>query len=100
MIKISFIGPMRKIIKFEIEGGVIKYFDDMWKKGIQIIPKDKAILGQLMISRRENLKMMAALILDANKGKNLREYRACKTEEDLANMIRKDCKSKGLIEIK
>ena len=100
MISLAFIGPQRKIIRFEIIGKSIIYYDEIWKEGIKIMPKDQIILNRLINSGKSNLKMMAALILDANKGKNLREYNSCKTEEDLANMIRKDCESKGLMEVK
>ena len=48
----------------------------------------------------KSMQFMAALILDANKGKELKDYEACNTEEDIAKLIRKDCESKGLIEIK
>jgi hypothetical protein len=100
MIKISFIAPQRKVISFEIDGKVIRYFDEIWKDGVQIMPKDENLVNKLIRSRKQNLKMMAALILDTNKGENLEEYNSCKTEEDLAEFIRKDCKLKGLLEIK
>lgn len=99
MIQLSFIGPQRKIIRFFINGKIVMYYDEIWKKGVQIYPKDEHLLLKL---RRggQNLKIMAALILDANKGKDLEEYNSCKTEEDIAEFIRKDCKSKGLLEVK
>ena len=100
MIKLSFVGPQRKIIRFEIEGKIVRYFDELWKDGIQIYPLDTLLINRLKINRNLNIRLMAALILDANKGKNLEEYNNCKTEEDLARLIRKDCKLKGLIEIK
>jgi len=100
MIKLAFIGPQRKILRFEIDGRSIFYFDEIWKEGIKIMPKDQTLLNQLINSNKANLRMMAALILDANKGKNLKEYESCKTEEELADFVRKDCRSKGLMEVK
>lgn len=100
MIKLAFIGPQRKIIKFEIEKKIVQYFDDIWKEGIQIMPKDQNLIEKLRRSGKMNLKMMAALILDANKGKNQQDYIACANDEDVANLIRKDCKKNGLMEVK
>lgn len=100
MIKIAFIASQRKIIKFEIENKIVIYYDDIWKKGIQLIPKDQNIINKLRRSGKMNLKMMVALILDANKGENLKEYNACKTDEEVADIIRNESKSKGLMEIK
>lgn len=98
--KISFVGPQRKIIEFEIEGKVVRYFDEMWKKGIQVYPLDDKLIKKMKRTGNKNMQFMAALILDANKGKELEEYESCNTEEDIAEFVRKDCKSKGLVEVK
>ncbi len=100
MIKLAFLASQRRIIKFEIENKVIKYFDDMWKDGVQIMPKDQNLVEKLRRSGKQALKVMAALILDSNKGKDLKEYLNCKDDEAIAEFVRKDCKSKGLMELK
>lgn len=101
MKKIAFIGPNRKIIRFEIDGPKVIYSDEIWKKGIQIYPKDPKLILKLKTSRKPNLQVMAALILDANKGKDFKEYTSCKgNEEKIADFVRRDCKEKGLREIK
>jgi len=101
MIKLAFIASNRKIIKFDIEGAKVIYFDEIWKEGIQIYPKDSNLILRLKHSRKLNLQAMAALILDANKGKDFEEYNSCMGNEGvIADFIRKDCKSKGLLEIK
>jgi len=97
--KLVFMAAGRKMVSFEVENKVVKYFDDFWKDGIQIYPKDQNLIEKLRRSGKHNLKMMAALILDANKGKELKEYEKCKTDEDVVKIIRKDCKSKGLVEV-
>lgn len=97
--RIMFIGPQRRIIRFDIDGRTVIYFDDLWRNGIKIYPKDNTLINKMVSSNNQNIKVMAALILDANKGSNLKEYEACKTEEDIAEMIRKDCKGKGLVEV-
>ena len=100
MIQLAFITGQRKIIKFHIIGNKVIYFDDMWKLGIQILPKDQNLIERLTRSGKPSLRIMAALILDANKGDDFKEYQSCKNEEDIAAFIRKDCKSKGLLEAK
>jgi len=101
MIKIAFMASNRKIIKFNIDGGRVVYFDEMWKEGIQIYPRDSNLILRLKHSRKPNLQVMAALIIDANKGKDLEEYESCNGNEgEIANFIRKDCEDKGLIEVK
>lgn len=94
----------RKIVRFLIDGRLVKYFDDNWKEGIQILPSQtpemKLMLKKMLTSRKEPIKFMGALIVDANSGKNKEEYDACKTEEDIAEMIRQDCLKKGLVEAK
>jgi len=101
MIKIAFITGNRKVIKFEIDGTRVIYFDELWKQGIQIYPKDSNLILRLKNSRKPNLQVMAVLILDANKGKDLEEYESCNGNEGaIADFIRKDCKNKGLMEVK
>lgn len=97
--RLAFIGPNRELVSFLIEGKRVIYFDKFWKQGLQIYPLDLKLINKLKRGGL-NLKVMAALILDANKGESLKEYQSCKKEEDLANMIRRDCLSKGLIETK
>jgi hypothetical protein len=100
MNKLMFLTGQRKIIKFIIKDRKIFYYDDIWKDGIQIMPKDEELINELIKSDKQNLKIMAALILDSNQGESLEEYNKCKTDVDLAKMVRKDAKSKGLMEIK
>jgi|TARA_R100000093_G_C1927037_1_gene67482 hypothetical protein len=99
MIRLAFLAPQRKIIKFEIESKIVKYFDDNWQQGVQVMPKDQNLVEKLRRSGKVNLKMQAALIIDANKGKNEQEYLECTNDEEVAKVIRKDCKKKGLMEV-
>lgn len=98
MIKLTFVGPARKIFRFHIHERNVRYFDDLWKLGVQVYPRHDSTIKRLSNSRNANFKVLAALLIDANKGKDLEEYNSCKTDEDIANFIRKDCKLKGLIE--
>ena len=99
MIKLGFVTSSRKIIQFTIDNRVVKYFDDMWKDGLQIYPKDEELIKRLTTSRDINIKIRAAFIIDANNGKDFEEYQACKSDEEIAAFITRDCRSQGLIEI-
>ena len=100
MIQLAFITGARKIIKVQIIQKKIIWFDDIWKNGIQIMPKDQNLIEKLRRSGQPAMKVQAALIIDSNSGDNLKEYEKCKSEEDLANMIRKEFNTKGVMEIK
>ena len=101
MIRLAFVGSQRKIIRFHINGNIVIYFDDIWKDGVQIYPKDQSLIERLKHSDKSNLKMMAALLIDANSGKDLLEYKSCNGSEDkISEFIIKDCVSKGLMQIK
>ena len=97
--EIAFLAQ-RKIIRFKIEKRKVIYYDDNWKEGIQLYPLDRLLVKKLALSRKPNLSAMGLLIIDANTGKNLDEYDLCRTDEDIASMIKKDCLSKGLLEVK
>jgi hypothetical protein len=97
MIKLSFVGPQRTNIIFEIEDKKVKLFDKNWTNGIQIYPLDMEIVNALKKSKNFNMQLTAALILDANKGKELEQYLSCHTEEEMANMIKQDAYSQGLL---
>lgn len=103
MIKLVFATSQRKIIKFEIEEKRVKYFDDNWTDGILIMPledpKVRLQVKKMVLSRRPNVSAMGVLITDANLGENKKEYDKCNTDEEIAEVIKKDCKLKGLLEV-
>jgi len=99
MLRIAFMGPNRKILSFQIEGNIVHYYDEIWKNGMQVYPKDQNAIRKLIRSGKQDLKVLAALMMDANRGENLKQYEACKTEEDVANILRIDCNDKGLMEV-
>ena len=101
MIKLAFLTMSRKIIRFTIDGPKVIYYDDIWDSGVQIYPLDEKFIKELKQSKKYNLKLLAALILDSNSGKDLQEYNSCNGDENkIVEFINKDCKSKGLIKIK
>lgn len=60
----------------------------------------RLMLRKMLVSRKPAIKVMGAMIVDANSGKNKKEYDECVTEEDIAEIVRKDCLTKGLVEVK
>jgi hypothetical protein len=41
-----------------------------------------------------------SFVKQANLGKNLEEYKNCKNDEEIAEVIKRDCKGRGLLELK
>ena len=56
MKQVSFMTQSRKIITFRVEDRIVTYFDDIWDKGIQILPKKPEIMLQLIKSRNKGDK--------------------------------------------
>lgn len=100
MITLAFTAPHKKVVRFIIEERKVRYFDNHWPSGLQIYPMDRVLVKNLALSRSVNLRHYADFIAEANQGKNLEEYNACKNEMEIAENIRRDAKSKGLIEVK
>lgn len=100
MIILAFSGPKRKIVKFTINNREVKYYDEHFPAGLQVYPLNKSLVGALAMSRSIQLRQRADWIAEANQGKNLEEYKSCKTDEDIAEIIKKDAKSQGLLLVK
>jgi len=96
----SFVTQSRKIVTFQVDKRIVSYFDEIWRDGIQVLPKDTKIMLKLLQSRNKDMKMIAALIMDANKGENKKEYDSCKSEQELIDFITKECVIKGLLRVK
>lgn len=103
MIRLAF-TIQRKIIRIEIENKVVRYYDDNWKDGVQVMPSQtpemKLMIRKMLLSRKPSIKAAGLLIVDVNSGKNLDEYKKCKTDDEVAEIIRKDCLLKGYVEVK
>lgn len=102
MIKVSFIASNRDVIYLIIDNRKIVYFDKIWTNGIQFMPKDHQLILKLMQSSRKlpYATNIISWINDANSGKNLEEYNQCKSDEELAELVKRDGKEKGLLEVK
>ena len=87
----------REIIIFEISNKIIIYKDRKWQRGFQFMPEDPTIIKSILLSRNSIRHEMIKWIKDANSGKNLEEYTAAKTDEELVDVIIKDAKLKGCV---
>lgn len=85
----------REIILFEIENKTIVYRDRKWQNGIQFIPKDLEFMKRVIFSRNAVSKKLIEWINEANSGTNYEEWLACKDDEEVADKIILDARSRG-----
>jgi len=109
MLQLAFMTVTRKIITIVIEGKTITYHEDSWGKifpeGIQFMPKDQHTITKLLRMGGDRNEVgspayHAIWIMKENSGESLKEYQKCNSEEELAVIVKKDCESKGLMEVK
>lgn len=92
MIFVSFIYN-REVLNFAIQDKIIKYTDRKWKKWIQCIPKDRDFIRKVTLSRG-GFPHFLIKMFELTK-REQEEYSNAKTDEELAEIIIKDGKSKG-----
>lgn len=92
----------REPIRITIENKRIKYFDRKWSEGVDFMPKNTDLIKHLLVNQRRfpQAREIVAWINEANSGQMLRDYEAAQTDEQLAEIVRLDAISKGLIEAK
>lgn len=109
MLQLAFMTGTRKILRIVIENKTITYHEDTWGKifpeGIQFMPKDQHTITKLLRMGGNKNEIgspayHATWIMKENSGESLKEYEQCNSEEDLAVIVRRDCESKGLMEVK
>jgi hypothetical protein len=96
MIRLVFTYTNETIL-FDVDNRKIIYRDRKWPAGISFIPKDQGFMRKVLMSRNRLSNQMITWIEDANTGKSLAEYDACKTDEELAEVVKKDARLKGCI---
>lgn len=93
MIKLTFLNQ-RELMNFKVIDRNIYYSDKVWKTSIRLIPRDEEFIAKIRNSRNKySTKLIEMFTLNA---KQIAEYESAKTEEELANIIVKDCKKQGL----
>jgi len=97
MIRLSFMYN-REILNFAIQDKIIKYTDRKWKKWIQCIPENKELKMKVIMSRGSFPHFLIEMFTLTEKEKE--EYNNAKTDEELAEIIIRDAKSKGCKQFK
>jgi len=87
----------REVIFFEINNKNIRYYDRRWNEGINFIPKDQEFVKKVTMSRNKISTHLIDWIFQANSGKNIEEWNACKTDEEVSQVVIRDAKLKGCI---
>jgi len=95
MIKLIF-RKDREILNFAVINKEVYYQDRVWENGVRLIPKDENIV-KLIVMSRNRLPPIIKALSQAMSEKDKEEYNACKTEQDIADKIRLDCKKQGLV---
>ncbi len=92
MIRLAFLIN-REVLNFAIQDKVIKYTDRKWGKWIQCVPKDPNFMMKIRMSRNRLPSFLINLFKLSDKEQE--EYDAAKTDEELAEVIKKDALGKG-----
>ena len=85
----------RETFFIEICNMQVVYKDRKISQSMQLVPKDPDYKKKVLMSRNRIPKYIVEFIEQANIGKNLDEYQAAKTNEDLVKIVMWDCKSRG-----
>lgn len=87
----------REIIIFEIDNKKIVYRDRKWEKGISFIPKDADFIKRVIFSRNALSHNLIKWISEANSGNSLAEWQACKNDDEVADIVIRDARSRGCL---
>ena len=97
MINLTF-NFFNETMNFSVSNREVHYKDKVWAKGIRCIPKDEEFVKKILMMRN---KVPSKLITMFNLSKeDQAEYDNAKTDEELAQIIIKDCSKKGVKLIK
>jgi len=84
----------RETMQWKVDNKLVTYKDRRWPGWIQVIPQDDALLKRLQ-EIGGSVQVLSALIIDANSGKNLKEWENAKNDQEVADIIVKDSKLQG-----
>lgn len=85
-------------MNFMVKEKEIYYTDKIWKNWLRIIPRDEEFMKKIIASRNKVPKQILTMFNLSEEDK--KEYENAKDEDELAEIIIKDCKLKGLKLIK
>ena len=83
----------REIFRITINKKWIWYLDRKWKKQIRLVPKDEDFLRKVAMSRNTIPNSLTELFKFTEAEQ--KEYDNAKTDDELADIIIKDCRMKG-----
>lgn len=93
MIKLTFKFNL-EVMYFTIKNREIYYTDKIWKDSIRCIPKDEKFIEIVRNSRNKySPKLIEMFTLSKAQQE---EYTACKDDEELSDVIIRDCNRKGI----
>lgn len=97
MIKLTFTAKS-EVMNFYIKDREIFYQDKVWHYGIRCIPKDEEFIKKVRESRNKLPDKLLTMFKLTEKQQ--KEYDDAKTDEEIVEIIIKDCKSQGLTLLK
>lgn len=92
MIRLAFLIN-REVLNFAIQDKVIKYTDRKWGKWIQCVPKDPYFIMKIRMSRNRLPSFLINLFNLSDEEQA--EYDAAKTDEEIAEIVKRDALKKG-----
>jgi len=93
MILLSFLFN-REVMNFKIVNRDLYYCDRIFRSWLRCIPRDDDFIRKVKLSRNRIPSQLMTMFNLSKKDKL--DYDACKTEEEIAEKVIYDCKSKGL----
>lgn len=97
MIKLVF-HYNREIMNFIVRDKEIFYSDRKWSNWIRCLPPPANFMKTVILSRNRIPRFLVDLFKFTDE--EIKEYESAKTEQELADIIIKDCKAKGCIFVK
>jgi hypothetical protein len=97
MIKLLFM-MQKETMYFEVDNKIIRYSDRFWKRKVQCVPQEKEFIQTIKNSRNKfpmQLVKMFTLTKEEQK-----EYDEASSDRELADIIIRDCRKKGLTFVK
>ena len=87
----------QEVLIFDIHNKEIIYRDRKWPQGIKFIPKDEGLIKMIVFSRNKISNQLITWINDANSGKNLEEWEACADDDAVAEIVKRDARTRGCV---
>ena len=86
-----------EVMIFDINNKEIVYRDRKWPQGVRFIPNDVGLVKKIIFSRNKISTKLIDWIEEANSGKSLEEWTACKDDEDVVTIVKRDAKMRGCV---